>query len=50
MGIEPTPEAWEAAILPLNYTRFGSQSKRIIRDQGCCHPRQPKNTVYWTAI
>lgn len=22
MGIEPTLEAWEAAVLPLNYTRF----------------------------
>jgi hypothetical protein len=21
MGIEPTPEAWEAAVLPLNYAR-----------------------------
>jgi hypothetical protein len=21
MGIEPTSEAWEASILPLNYTR-----------------------------
>ena len=21
MGIEPTPAAWEAAVLPLNYTR-----------------------------
>ncbi len=21
MGIEPTPQAWEAGILPLNYTR-----------------------------
>ena len=21
MGIEPTPEAWEASVLPLNYTR-----------------------------
>lgn len=21
MGIEPTLEAWEAAVLPLNYTR-----------------------------
>ena len=20
-GIEPVPEAWEAAVLPLNYTR-----------------------------
>ena len=23
MGIEPTLEAWEAAVLPLNYTRLG---------------------------
>lgn len=22
MGIEPTPEAWEASVLPLNYTRL----------------------------
>lgn len=22
MGIEPTPRAWEAPILPLNYTRI----------------------------
>ncbi len=24
MGIEPTPAAWEAAVLPLNYTRSGA--------------------------
>ena len=23
MGIEPTSEAWEAPVLPLNYTRVG---------------------------
>ena len=23
MGIEPTLAAWEAAVLPLNYTRLG---------------------------
>ena len=23
MGIEPTLEAWEAAVLPLNYARTG---------------------------
>jgi hypothetical protein len=23
MGIEPTLAAWEAAVLPLNYTRVG---------------------------
>jgi hypothetical protein len=21
-GIEPSPQAWEARVLPLNYTRF----------------------------
>ena len=26
MGIEPTYEAWEAAVLPLNYTRSGGDS------------------------
>src|SRR5690606_29198321 len=26
MGIEPTLEAWEAPVLPLNYTRFGRNS------------------------
>jgi hypothetical protein len=24
-GIEPSYAAWEAAVLPLNYTRFGLQ-------------------------
>src|SRR5262245_55503826 len=26
MGIEPTPEAWEAAVLPLNYARSSADS------------------------
>ena len=26
MGIEPTFEAWEAPVLPLNYTRMRQQS------------------------
>ena len=29
MGIEPTPEAWEAAVLPLNYAR-GSADSTIV--------------------
>ena len=29
MGIEPTSQAWEAGILPMNYTRIG---KRIIAE------------------
>ena len=24
MGIEPTSQAWEAGILPMNYTRIGN--------------------------
>lgn len=31
MGIEPTLEAWEAAVLPLNYTRTGTTKSAIIR-------------------
>ena len=27
-GIEPSYEAWEAAVLPLNYTRAGRYSSR----------------------
>ncbi len=30
MGIEPTLAAWEAAVLPLNYTRAGG---RILEDK-----------------
>ncbi len=31
MGIEPTSEAWEASILPLNYARSAlNQAKNII--------------------
>ena len=30
-GIEPSYEAWEAAVLPLNYTRTGGNSRP-------CHP------------
>ena len=26
-GIEPSYAAWEAAVLPLNYTRFGKTEK-----------------------
>jgi hypothetical protein len=27
MGIEPTPSAWKAEVLPLNYTRATDQAK-----------------------
>ena len=28
MGIEPTSQAWEARVLPLNYTRDGFSHKK----------------------
>src|SRR5690348_3893643 len=28
MGIEPTPSAWKAEVLPLNYTREALKSRR----------------------
>ena len=32
-GIEPLYEAWEAAVLPLNYTRSGAQFTPSIRGE-----------------
>ena len=42
MGIEPTSQAWEARILPMNYTRvgWGYYSKVKPKMQGgFCHGR-----------
>ena len=33
-GIEPSYAAWEAAVLPLNYTRAPHAAERIIRQSG----------------
>ena len=30
-GNEPSYAAWEAAVLPLNYTRFGKTEKSLCR-------------------
>ena len=30
-GIEPSYEAWEAAVLPLNYTRTAAHYRRVLR-------------------
>ena len=30
-GIEPSYAAWEAAVLPLNYTRFGKTEEKFRR-------------------
>lgn len=35
MGIEPTLEAWEAAVLPLNYTRVGVVPRLQARQRVC---------------
>jgi hypothetical protein len=32
MGIEPTSKAWEALVLPLNYTRVVNLRTRILLD------------------
>jgi hypothetical protein len=37
MGIEPTSQAWEARVLPLNYTRGGFISRK----------KEPANPVPW---
>ena len=29
MGIEPTLSAWEAEVLPLNYTRLGQEDHTV---------------------
>ena len=42
MGIEPTSQAWEAGILPMNYTRvgWGYYNKALPKMQGgFCHVR-----------
>lgn len=33
MGIEPTPSAWKAEVLPLNYTRFSRYPRYLINIQ-----------------
>ena len=35
MGIEPTSEAWEASILPLNYARAASKRNDSITLRNC---------------
>ena len=37
-GIEPVPEAWEASILPLNYTRSPSNYGARLRDSQAQNP------------
>ncbi len=39
MGIEPTPSAWKAEVLPLNYTRI------MVEGEGF-EPSKPKQQIY----
>ena len=45
MGIEPTSSAWEAEILPLNYTRYAGSRQDYHRlayfDQACFANQSP---------
>ena len=39
-GIEPSYEAWEAAVLPLNYTRTAAHYRHVLRGfRGAGAPR-----------
>ncbi len=37
MGIEPTPSAWKAEVLPLNYTRLGQNSGQPTATNKLCN-------------
>jgi hypothetical protein len=42
MGIEPTPSAWKAEVLPLNYTR---QTRYLCIESGNSRPAIP--LIWW---
>ena len=48
-GIEPSYEAWEAAVLPLNYTRDANQFTRsdsmIVEAEGLLRGAIPRRTL-----
>ena len=41
MGIEPTPSAWEAEVLPLNYTRWMTSDYADPTPQADWHKENP---------
>ncbi len=52
MGIEPTLPAWEADILPLNYTRLLSPVYSNMTCRAICNTIMHNNSMYiiYTAI
>jgi hypothetical protein len=49
MGIEPTFEAWEAPVLPLNYTRRMAAVREFTTDSGQESPSYGRG-VYLAAL
>ena len=47
MGIEPTLVAWEATVLPLNYTRTGPGFYAVAVGSANAEPAVPRTA--WTA-
>ena len=47
MGIEPTPSAWKAEVLPLNYTRLALRLPTAVSGKVPAHPtfEQPLHSV-----
>ena len=39
MGVEPTYAAWEAAVLPMNYSRIGKLEPIIADPISFCNPK-----------
>jgi hypothetical protein len=45
MGIEPTFEAWEAPVLPLNYTRRMAEGREFTAECGQESPPEGRGMV-----
>jgi hypothetical protein len=56
MGIEPTPSAWKAEVLPLNYTRTESGDPNGIRTRvtalkgRCPRPLDDGAALWWAVL
>jgi hypothetical protein len=50
MGIEPTSEAWEASILPLNYARSGNSETDYTQGRAGWYRRAAKACAHGYAM
>ena len=46
-GIEPSPQAWEARILPLNYTRSGKRFCLIPNSSPLKEEKLSETFIFW---